>query len=46
METILDNLQVKRKCQRFTPEKTVIEMLKLANYTANRGIVGKKVLEN
>ena len=46
METILGNLQVKRKCQRFTPEKTVTEMLKLANYTAKREIVGKKVLEN
>lgn len=46
MVSILDNIHVKTKCQRFTSEKTVKEMLKMAHYTAKEEIFGKKVLEN
>lgn len=44
---ILDDKQVKTKCQRFTPSEAVKEMLQMVNYNAdNSCIIGKKVLEN
>lgn len=44
--SILDNEQVKIKCQRFTPYGTVIEMLQMAKYGVNNNIIGKKFLDN
>ena len=44
--SILDNEQVKIKCQRFTPYETVIEMLQMAKYDVNNNIIGKKFLDN
>ncbi len=44
--SILDNEQVKMKCQRFTPHETVIEMLQMAKYGVNNNIIGKKFLDN
>ena len=46
MTTILDNLQVKKKCQRFTPPDAVSDMLHLASYNASNEIIERKVLEN
>lgn len=44
--TILDNKQVKKKCQRFTPEDTVLNMLQMAGYNESKDIIGKKFLDN
>ena len=44
--TILDNEQVKKKCQRFTPDETVIEMFEMAGFSSPRDIIGKKFLDN
>lgn len=44
MSTIFDNKDNKAKCQKFTPEELVEEMLSLAGYT--HCLVGKRVLEN
>ena len=44
MSSILDNKKNKDKCQKFTPENMVNEMLDLAGYTHDLG--GKKVLES
>ncbi len=44
MSSILDNKKNKDKCQKFTPENIVSEMLDLAGYTHH--LSGKKVLEN
>ena len=44
METVIDEIGIKNKCQIFTPEEIVGKMLKCAHY--NKGLFGKKVLEN
>lgn len=44
MSSILDNELNKEKCQKFTPDDLVEEMLNLAGYTDH--LIGKPVLEN
>lgn len=44
--SILDNSKRKEKCQKFTPNEIVAEMLDLAEYAAGKRIFGKKVLEH
>ena len=44
METVIDEIDIKNKCQIFTPETIVKKMLDCAQY--NNGLLGKKVLEN
>lgn len=44
MSSIFDNELNKDKCQKFTPDNLVAEMLDLAGYTSN--LAGKTVLEN
>lgn len=46
MRSILDNEQVRIKCQRFTPNETVKKMLRMAKYEVNNTIIGKKFLDN
>lgn len=44
MTSIIDNPYIKQKCQIFTPNNIVEQMLDIAGYTSN--VYGKKVLEN
>ena len=44
--SILKNEQVKIKCQRFTPDETVINMLQMAGYEEPNKIIGKRFLDN
>ena len=44
MEKVIDDIDVKNKCQVFTPDKIVNKMLSCAQY--NKELFGKKVLEN
>ena len=44
MGSILDNCQIKEKCQKFTPNEIVKTMLDMAGYTRN--LFGQTILEN
>lgn len=44
MKTAIDDIDVKKKCQIFTPDEIVEKMLKLAHFT--KDFYKKKVLEN
>lgn len=46
MQTILDNLNVKEKCQHFTPPRIIGTMLEMIGYTTSSHILNKKILEN
>lgn len=44
MESVIENLKIKQKCQIFTPADKVCRMLDMADYIDD--LVGKRILEN
>ena len=44
MSSILENADIKSKCQIFTPHSVVVDMLNEVGYTRN--LLGKRILEN
>ena len=44
MSSVIDDSKIKRKCQIFTPQKIVENLLDIAGY--NNNLFGKRVLEN